>query len=150
MNTITIEVEGLMSDDDRMEEFLQYRPKGGHWPEGFLYRDYSIEDGHYAWASARVVEITIPLTRQANVPSDVLPFDELTHQRGRQQATWTKRGAPPWPQLIDAINEALDDDEANEGQGMEVGAVPLWYATSINWPRLLWKARLIPVEEVAA
>lgn len=82
-NTITIEVEGLWNDDaNAMTEFLQYRPKGGHWPDGFLYRDYCIEDGHYAWASARVVEITMPLTRQRDVNRLVVPFDELMHKHG--------------------------------------------------------------------
>ena len=128
MNEITIEVEGLMNDDGYMEEFLQYRPKGGHWPDDILYRDYSIEDGHYAWASARVVEITMPLTRQRDVNRDVVPFDELLLNRGRQQAGC--KGAE-WHEILGEINAALSacDD--------------LERATC-------WDAHLIPVEEVAA
>lgn len=126
MNTITIEVEGLMNDDGYMEQYLQHRPKGGHWPDHFLYRDYSIEDGHYAWASARVVEITMPLTRQDDVPADAVPFDELMVAKPR-----VLRSMAGWMDMISQVNKALhavDPEERKEA----------------------WDARLIPVEEVAA
>lgn len=126
MNEITIEVEGLMNDDGYMEEFLQYRPKGGHWPDHFLYRDYCIEDGHYAWASARVVEITMPLTRQRDVHVDAVPFDELMV---------AKPGVPNrlvgWMDMIVQVNNALHAVDPEEREAA-------------------WDARLIPVEEVAA
>lgn len=125
MNTITIEVEGLMNDDaNMMTEFLQYRPKGGHWPDHFLFREYSIEDGHYAWASARVVEITMPLTRQEDVNRLVMPFDELMHKHGKHSRIWNAL-------IVGEVNAALSacDDEER--------------ATC-------WDVRLIPVEEVAA
>jgi hypothetical protein len=126
MNTITIEVEGLMNDDDRMEEFLQYRPKGGHWPDHFLFREYSIEDGHYAWASARVVEITMPLTRQEDMNRLVVPFDELLVAKPR-----VLRDRTGWLEMIVQINKGLHAVDSEERAAC-------------------WDVRLIPVEEVAA
>jgi len=123
MNTITIEVEGLMNDDGYMEEYLQYRPKGGHWPDHILYREYSIEDGHYAWMSARVVEITMPLTRQDDVPVDAVPFDELLLSKVPHRLVG-------WMDMIIQVNNALHAVDPGEREAA-------------------WDARLMPVEEVA-
>lgn len=139
MNKITIEIEGLMNElEDQellgagtMKEFLQYRLKGGDWPEGMSYFELGSEDDNNAWKHARVVEMTMPLTRQEDTHRDAVPFDELMFNRGKQLGRYP--GAGPWHEIVNEINFALHPIDHRSGTD----------------PKSAWTGRLLEDREVA-
>jgi len=130
MNTITIEVEGLMNELFEMTEFLQYRLKGCDWLEGGTFLELGSEDDNNAWKHARVVEMTMPLTRQEDTHRDAVPFDELMFNRGKQLGAWP--GAD-WHEIMNEINFALHPIDHRSGTD----------------PKSAWTGRLLDDSEVA-